>query len=299
EFDVAFTTHWAPAYALLQAQRLAGAALPVYVAAHGKELLHRPLAELARAQAVYDRVRAHVLRHARGFFPVSRRTAQLLAAAGVEPARIEIVHNGVDPERFKPADASALRAELSSGGPVLLTVARLVTRKGIDVVLRALPELLARHPAATYVILGDGPDYARLARLASELGVTRNVRFVTAAQRDLAEYYNACDVFVMPAREEAGDIEGFGLVFLEAGACGKPVVGARAGGAVDAIVDQETGVLVPPDDPAELARALLGLLDDPRRCEQLGRASRARILAGCTWQHAAAKLARRLSTRGA
>jgi phosphatidylinositol alpha-1,6-mannosyltransferase len=297
EFDVAFATHWAPGYALLQAARLAGRELPVFVAAHGKELLHRPLAAVAPAQAIYDRIRKHVLANAAGFFPVSERTAQLLAAASVGKSRIAVVHNGVDPQRYQPRDASAVRKELSAGGPVLLSVARLVTRKGIDDVLRALPSVLQRQPTATYVILGDGPDYARLARMAAELGITRNVCFLVDAASELADYYNACDIFVMPAREEPTDIEGFGLVFLEAGACGKPVIGARAGGAVDAIVDGQTGLLVPPGDPSALAQAITRLLDDPAKRDQLGRAARERILRECTWDHAAAKIAARFAAR--
>ena len=295
EFDVALATHWAPAYALMQAAKLAGRKLPVFVAAHGKELLHRPLAKLPFAQTVYDRIREYVLAYAAGFFPVSQRTAQLLEAGYIAPARITVVHNGVDPQRFQPKDAGALRAQLTAGGPLLLSVARLVTRKGIDDVLRALPEVLRRQPGAMYLVVGDGPDYPRLARLAGELGVTRSVCFLADATADLADYYNACDLFVMPAREEPTDIEGFGLVFLEAGACGKPVIGARAGGAVDAIIDRQTGLLVPPDDPAALAVAICELLDDPARCRELGESARSRILRECTWDHAAAKIAARLS----
>ncbi|HKP56737.1 MAG TPA: glycosyltransferase family 4 protein [Polyangiales bacterium] len=297
EFDVALATHWSPAYALLQAAKLAGRKLPVFVAVHGKELLHRPLGRLPFAQSLYDRARDFAWSQAAGFFPVSRRTAQLLEDAYVAPSRITIVHNGVDPLHFRPRDASALRAQLTAGGPVLLSVARLVTRKGIDDVLRALPAVLQRHPATTYVILGDGPEYARLARLAAELGLTRNVCFLAEVTTDLTDYYNACDLFVMPAREEAADVEGFGLVFLEAGACEKPVIGARAGGAVDAIVDRETGLLVPPDDPATLSQAIIDLLDDPARRKQLGEAARARILREFTWDHAAAKMAARLTAR--
>ena len=293
-FDVALATHWAPGFALQEAARLAGQRLPIFIAAHGKELVHRPLAGLPGAQPVYDRVRARALRGARGFFPVSRRTAELLEASGVTPDRISVVPNGVDPEVFKPRDASRLRADLGEGGPILLSVARLVTRKGIDTVLRALPAVLREVPAATYVIVGDGPDYPRLARLAAELQVTRHVRFIARAGDELAEYYNACDLFVMPAREEPGDIEGFGLVFLEAGACEKPVIGARAGGVVDAIIDGVTGRLVPPDDPAALCEAILGFVRAPERAAAFGRAARERILRECTWDHAAEAIAHRM-----
>jgi phosphatidylinositol alpha-1,6-mannosyltransferase len=295
-FDVAFATHWAPAFALQEAARLAGRTLPVFIAAHGKELLHRPLSALPIAQTIYDRVRGQALARARGFFPVSQRTAQLLATAGVRPDGICVVSNGVDPDQYQPRDASALRAELagSSAGPVVLSVARLVTRKGLDTALRALPAVLRQWPSLTYVILGDGPDYGRLAKLAGELGVTPHVRFIARATRPLPDYYNACDLFVMPAREEAGDIEGFGLVFLEAGACGKAVIGARAGGVTDAIFDGVTGVLVPPDDPEALVRAMSELLRNPERSAAFGRAARERILRECTWDHAADRIAKRL-----
>jgi phosphatidylinositol alpha-1,6-mannosyltransferase len=299
KFDAAFATHWAPGFAVQEAARLTGQSLRVFIAAHGKELLHRPLAAFPIAQDVYDRVRRQALQRAAGFFPVSQRTAQLLASTVARgTVDISVVSNGVDPEQFQPADATALRADLAGAngarGPILLSVARLVTRKGLDTVLRALPEVLRERPSATYVVLGDGPDYSRLAQLAGELGVTKNVCFIARSTRPLADYYNACDLFVMPAREEPGDIEGFGLVFLEAGACGKPVIGARAGGVTDAIVDGVTGVLIPPDDPAALTRAIGDLLRDPERSARLGSAARARILRECTWSHAADRIAERL-----
>jgi phosphatidylinositol alpha-1,6-mannosyltransferase len=297
EFDVAFATHWAPGFALQEAVRIAQVDLPVFIAAHGKELLVRPLARVPLAQAVYDRVRGKALQRASGFFPVSQRTAQLLAASVARAnVNISVVPNGVDPEQFRPLDASQLRAELvgSNTGPVVLSVARLVRRKGLDTALSALPAVLRASPGTTYVILGDGPDYSRLAQLARELGVTRNVCFIARSVRPLSDYYNACDLFVMPAREEPGDIEGFGLVFLEAGACEKAVIGARAGGVTDAIVDGVTGLLVPPDDPVALARATSELLRNPERAATMGRAARARILRECTWDHAAARIAERL-----
>ena len=239
-----------------RAAALAGRRLPVYVAAHGKEWIQRPLAQRAvRATlCTIGCAPAHCW-CAEGLFPVSRRSAELLRAAGAPAARITVVHNGVDAVRFRPQRADALRSELAGSGPLLLSVARLVRRKGIDTVLRALPKLLAAMPTLTYAIVGDGPDRARLAALSGALGVRAHVRFLAHVAHDLVDYYNACDLFVLPAREEPGDIEGFGLVFLEASACQKPVIGARAGGVVDAIEDGVTGLLVPPDDGEALAHA--------------------------------------------
>jgi phosphatidylinositol alpha-1,6-mannosyltransferase len=290
-FDAVLATHWAPGFAAQKAARLAGCAtLPVFIAAHGKELMHSPLADVPLAQPVYDRVRRSALRNARGFFPVSTRTAQLLRERGDVPeGRITVAHNGVDATRYAPRDASALKRELAGDAPLMLTVARLITRKGIDTVLQALPAVLVRTPNLVYAIVGDGPDRPRLSALAQSLGVAASVRF-RAVSRELVDYYNACDLFVMPAREEPTDIEGFGLVFLEAGACEKPVIGARAGGVPDAIVHGETGLLVPSDDVPALAQAIGTLLDDPARARQLGVAARRRVLQQGLWQHTAATI---------
>jgi phosphatidylinositol alpha-1,6-mannosyltransferase len=178
-----------------------------------------------------------------------------------------------------------------------MTVARLVPRKGIDSVLRALQVLLSRFPTLTYAIVGDGPDRARLMALSDSLGVSAHVRFSSRVGHDLVDYYNACDLFVMPAREETGDIEGFGLVFLEAGACEKPVIGARAGGVVDAIIDGVTGLLVAPDDITALAHAIDSCLSDPASARAMGHAARERILRECSWAQAADRIAQAIAAR--
>jgi phosphatidylinositol alpha-1,6-mannosyltransferase len=291
-FDAAFATHWAAAHAVIRA----GAPRRVFCAAHGKELLLRPLERFPVVQAGYDRVRSTVLARADGFFPVSSYTATLLAGAGVDPARITVVHNGVDAERYYPGGPGTIRSELGIGDRrMLLSVARLVRRKGIDTVIAALPAVRERVPDAVYVVAGDGHDRARLEGLALEHGVADHVRFAGSVPGDLRPWYAACDVFVMPARVEPQDVEGFGLVFLEAGACEKPVVGARCGGAVDAVVEGETGLLVPPDDPGSLAAALVALLIDPARRTRMGRAAREHVLRQGTWDHAATLI---LSTLG-
>jgi phosphatidylinositol alpha-1,6-mannosyltransferase len=260
-------------------------------------LIHRPLAHIGPVQRIYDRIRSSVLHSADDLFPVSTRTAELLRARGVPYDRITVVNNGVDPDEFSPRPAIALRRELAPDGPLILTVARLVSRKGIDTVLRALPALLARFPRLTYAIVGDGPDRARLSALSEALGVSARVKFSVHVGPDLVDHYNACDLFVMPVREEPGDIEGFGLVFLEAGACEKPVIGSRAGGVVDAIVDGVTGWLVPPDDVPALAQAIERGLSDPSLAASMGRAARERILRECSWGRAADRIDRAIEAR--
>lgn len=289
-FDTVFHVQWPTALSTMLA-RFVGGPRRIFVAAHGRELLFEPLSGVA--QTIYDGVRALILRHADGLFPVSRYTASLLESLGAPPKRIQIVHNGTDPALFHPADVAPLRAQLGlNGQKVLLTVGRLVGRKGVDTVLHALPEVAQAVPGVTYLVAGDGPDRPRLEALARRLGVGESVRFVGSLEdvRALRDHYNACDVFVMPAREAPPDVEGFGIVFLEAGACGKPVVGARAGGVPDAIRHGDTGLLVAPDDVPALTDSLTRLLHDDAEATRLGDRGRQRVVEEATWDHVAERL---------
>jgi phosphatidylinositol alpha-1,6-mannosyltransferase len=298
--DWAFATHWSGAFAALSARRVSGFPRRVFAAVHGKELLLRPLERLRVAQAIYDAIRGRALSRSDLLFPVSSYTASLLSERGLPRARLRTVPNGVDADFFRPASASRLRARLGLGTrPVVLTVARLVPRKGIDSVIAVLPSVLAAVPDAVYLVVGTGPDRPRLEALAVEHHVAERVRFLGGIDRtELGDCYNACDAFVMPARVEDQDVEGFGLVFLEAGACERPVIGAREGGAVDAIVDSETGFLVPPREPAALADAIVRLLADRALGARMGRAARARILTSGTWDHAADTIWRAITDFG-
>jgi len=276
--DVAFCTTWISAPSALAARRL-GRVARVVVAAHGRELLLTPWPK--GPQAGYDAVRRRVLQTADRCLPVSRYTADLLRQIGVASSKLTVVSNGTDPERFHPAEAA-------EGPPILLTVSRLVRRKGIDTVLAAWSEIAERCPDARYVIVGDGPDRGRLEDLARPHG--DRVRFVGGVdEAELMRWYRDCTLFVMPARSEPPDVEGFGLVFLEAGACAKPVIGARAGGVVDAIDHEETGLLVPPDDPTAVARAVVRILNDRDLAGKLGRAGRVRAEAS-SWDAVAHRI---------
>jgi len=184
-----------------------------------------------------------------------------------------VIPPGTDPDRFTPPPQSP------PPPPTLLTVGRLVPRKGVDTVLRALPPLLAEFPDLYYRVAGDGPGRPRLEQLARALGVAHAVEFLgRVPEEDLPSVYRSAHIFVMPAREEpkAASMEGFGIVYLEASASGLPVVVGRSGGAVEAVRDGETGLLVPPDDPGALSEALLRLLRDPDLRCRMGQA-------GCRW----------------
>ena len=290
--DVAFHAQWQTVVASVLARALLGRPRRIVCAAHGRELLFNPAPPSSGLDAEYDRLRQFLLHQVDTFLPVSRYTAGLLRDRGIPPHRVHVVPNGTDPERFHPGDGASLRERLGlTDRPLLLTVGRLVPRKGIDTVLQALPSIAERCPEVAYVIAGTGPDQSRLEQLAERLGVQEHVRFVGNVDHDrLPLYYSAADLFVMPAREDPPDVEGFGLVFLEANACGTPVIGARSGGIPDAVRDGETGLLVPPDAPDAFTEAALRVLTDPDLAQTLGQQGRHRAVHEASWDHIADRI---------
>ncbi|WP_084956893.1 glycosyltransferase family 4 protein [Thermoactinospora rubra] len=199
---------------------------------------------------------------------------------------------GVDPETFRPGlDGSPVRRALGLGDrPVVLCVSRLVPRKGQDQLIRAWPRVLRAVPGAVLVLVGGGPYRRRLERLAAGLG--DSVRFAgTVAAEELPGYYAAADVFAMPCRTRLGgvDVEGLGIVFLEASACGLPVVAGASGGAPDAVRHGETGLVVDGRSVAEVAGAVIDLLTDRARAAKLGTLGREWIVREWAWDSVAAR----------
>ncbi len=166
-------------------------------------------------------------------------------------------------------------------------------------VLRALPRILHEMPDVKYRIVGDGPERTRLLRLAEELDVRRSVDFAGPVDDvALMDYYRTCDIFVMPSREatDGSDIEGFGIVFLEANLFGKPVIAGRSGGILDAVVDGQTGLIVDPMNIDEIADSVLTLFKDPVFARQLGQQGRERALRDFTYERIARQAALIMST---
>lgn len=216
---------------------------------------------------------------------VSEYTAGLIRAAS-RPRRLVVIPNAADGDRFRHGlDTTSLRERWGlDNGPLILTVGQVSERKAQDVVIRAMPRVLAARPDTTYVVAGLPTLKERFAALADELGVGHRVRFVgLVADDDLPAAYNLADIFALVSRQTAtGDVEGFGIVVQEAALCGVPAVVSRDCGLTEAIREGETGLSVPPDDPDATAAALLALLDDEPRRREMGR--RARELArAATW----------------
>lgn len=270
-------TSWLPGFgAALLPRRWRGT---LTVLAHGTELDASP-------GSLRERLMRFTFRRAQHVVACSAFTAGLVRARGLA-REVTVAPPGVDPLAVRPARAAR---------PTVLFVGRLVVRKGVDTLLDALALLAARGVEAELEIVGDGPDRARLEARAAARGVAGRVRFHGAlddAARDAA--YARAWCFAMPARAEGGDVEGFGIVYLEAATAGLPAIGSRGGGAQEAIVDGETGLLVEPGDAAGLADALALLLGDPARAAAMGAAGRARALAGYTWRATAERIARRLA----
>jgi phosphatidylinositol alpha-1,6-mannosyltransferase len=296
-FDHALHAQWTTAPASLALRGL-GRLKKVSIAAHGRELLLEPWRAVGFAQRSYDGVRRQALRRADRILAGSEYTAGLVRDLGVEPGRIAVTRYGTDPSRFCPRDASALRERLGLGGrPVLLTISRLVARKGIDSVLAVLPSVRRAVPGVAYVVAGDGPERGRLEAEARAHGVADAVHFVGPVEdEELPLWYSLGDVFVMPSRSEPPDVEGFGIVFLEAGACERPVVALRSGGVPDAVADGVSGLLVEPDDPRALGARLSELLLDPARAAELGRRGRERVRSELNWDSVTERTLAALST---
>lgn len=222
----------------------------------------------------------------------SHFTARLVETLGVPPTRIRVVYPGVDPSRFRPdVPPLVLPGLRPAANPVLLSVGRLQRRKGHDTVIEAITALRDELPQLQYLIAGNGQERARLETLASDRGVADRVTFLgEVGDTELPGLYAASDIFVMPNRGDAHDVEGFGIVFLEAAATGRPSIGGRSGGAPEAVLDGQTGLLVNGTDQLELAQAIRTLAASPSLRIGMGSAGRARILESFTWERAAADL---------
>lgn len=223
-----------------------------------------------------------LLSHSRPLITQTQANSKRLRELGISNA--QVIYPGADMIRFKPP------AVAPPFPPVLLTVGRLVSRKGIDTVLQALPLLLPILPDLQYTIVGDGPDRSRLQALARALNVQKAVTFLgEATDSQLLAACHQAHVFVMPAREEAqaASVEGFGIVYLEASACGLPVIAGRSGGASEAVRHGETGYLVDPDDPQAVSKAVLTLLQKPELRLQMGQNGRRWVETEMNWDRAA------------
>jgi len=218
---------------------------------------------------------------------ISRYTREGLVSFGVPAERIRVIRPGAAPAQdFSDDELAAVRHKfVLDADRIILGVGRFVPRKGHVTLVRAMPRILERCPDASLVLVGRGPALSEAVQTAGALGVRERVLFPgRVSDRDLAALYAACEVFALPTGEGArGQIEGFGLVFAEANAYGKPVVAGRSGGVVDAVEDVVTGLLVEPEDPDAAADAIGSLLEDRELARRLGENGRRRVAEELNW----------------
>ena len=218
---------------------------------------------------------------------VSNDTACNVIKSGVPSHKVYVIPNGVDWDHINlhrgrscNESSSRLDAYCPSGAPILLTVSRLVKYKGVQRVIEAMPKILAEVPDTRYVVVGDGEYMEDLIRLARKSPARDSIIFLGPLSDDEKfACYKRCSVFVMPS-----EIEGFGMVYLEANAFGKAVIGGDIMGVPDAVVNEETGLLVEPSDVNAIANAAIRLLRNPDEARRLGENGRRRVQREFTWK---------------
>ncbi|NQT32159.1 MAG: glycosyltransferase [Candidatus Omnitrophica bacterium] len=231
-----------------------------------------------------------ILKESRYIIANSNFTRKLIRTQHTDhKSRTRVSTPAVDTHVFdKKKGEGSLREKygIPPGTKVILTVSRLAARKGHDNIIKALSKTLAECPDTVYVIVGEGESRAGLEELAKEHKLEKNVIFTGEVRPDeLVHFYNMCDVFVMVPRylEKTGDIEGFGIVFLEASACGKPVIGGNTGGVPEAILNGKTGILVPTDNVSQISAAMLLLLKNEAFARKLGENGLLRVAKDFNW----------------
>lgn len=262
--------------------------IPFLVFVHGDEISQ------TEARRLQPHVRDAIYRAADAIVAANTYAYEKVVAICAGSRRVTMITPGVDCTAFRPGERPewiAREYELGTS-PVIVTVGRLVKKKGHETVLRSIPTVLKSVPDFKYLVVGSGPEETRLRNLVRELGIHRSVRFTgDVPHHQLADFYRAGDVFCMVnQRDASGDIESFGMVFIEAGASGKAVIGGRSGGTAQSIVDKQTGFLCEPSDSAQLSQMLLLLLGSADLRGRLGEAGLTRARRDFDWDVRARQL---------
>lgn len=274
---------------------LAAAGVPYAMLSHGAEVWMAKL-PVIRHLLAWASARAEVV------FAVSSFTGRALRRAVPPNVPIEPLPPGVDERRFHPRVSGApVRERHGLGdGPLVVCISRLVPRKGQDTLIGSWPQVRGRVPGARLLIVGEGPERGRLERLAMRTGGADEIVFAGGvSEAELPAYYAAADVFAMPCRSRRSglEVEGFGIVFLEAGATGRAAVAGDSGGAAEAVEHDVTGLVVDGEDAGEVTEAVARLLEDRGLAARLGAAARQRVERAFTWERIVARFARALSAR--
>lgn len=283
DYDVVFPNNWYPVGLVVWACSFF-LKIDYVLPAYALEII------LPKNSSVKTKLLQYVFGRSQKIIAISDYTKnKLMKLYSISSKKIEVVLIGVDSERFSPGDKpkDLIKKLDVAGDYILLTVASMnYWRKGHQRVIKALPHIIKSIPNVKYIITGHGRYRDRLEKLAIKMGVKENVIFTGLVDEDvLPDYYRLCDIFVMPSGgdESRGDVEGFGIVYVEANACGKPSIGLDIGGCSDAIKDGVTGFLLNSKDPQKLAEKVVLLLHDKSLRRKLGDQGRRRVLEELNW----------------
>ena len=266
--------------------------IPYVVLCHGADLGWANVSR-ANAWAVHTLLTSATL-----ILANSEYTQQIVQQQAHLSENAAVLNPGVDAKFFHPGYETAFVKSKHNleNQSVILSVGRLVPRKNHQRVLQALPQVIQQVQNVRYLIVGQGPEADSLHETVDALGLHPYVIFVEpVATADLPHYYCASDLLVMPSKADQAQYEGFGIVFSEAGACGKPVIGGRSGGMNEAVIDGVTGLLVDPLDVDEIAGAIIRLLTDQSYAQKLGRNGRKRAVQELDWKRVVDRLETRLT----
>ena len=260
--------------------------LPCLAVAHGSEFGATRWLSLTLNRLAFERMGVVVA--------VSQFTRRVMESSGIRPERVEVIPNAADHRRFRllpESECQAFRTAVGfgGGGSLLLTVGHVSERKGQEIVIRSLPEILKKVPNTHYVMVGLPTLKEPLTRLAMELGVENHIHFVgPVSNHDMLHWLNCVDVFVMTSRTTStGDCEGFGIAVVEAALCGKPAVVSAQSGLIEAIQENVTGLAVRENDVAATALAIGSLLSNAGLRAEMGAAALSRAERDQTWETSA------------
>ena len=234
------------------------------------------------------------VRNAAQIITISQFSKDTLVKLGVNTDLIQMINPPIDREVYKLGiEVSSIRQKYHiDAEKIILTVGRLTKRKGHAMVIKSLPAVIEKYPDLIYLIVGDGNERENLLKLIRDMDLVDHVRLLGSVNsEEIPQFYSLCDIFVMPNRTLMnGDTEGYGLVFLEANACGKPVIGGLAGGVPDAIMDGKTGFLLNGNNKNEIAEKIFHLLSHPELAKQLGQYGHDRVAKMPSWKDIARRI---------
>ncbi len=256
--------------------------MPYVCYVHGEDL------ETAKSSREQYWICGQVIKRAKTIICNSENSASLVAAFGQNAiAKTKVLHPGVDSSVFvpKPRDAETLQKLNWVDKKVALTVGRLQARKGQDMMIKAIPQIVKSIPNFLYAVVGDGDQKQVLIDLVEELGVQQHVQFLSEiSDQKMIECYQQCDLFILPNRTIGQDIEGFGMVLVEAQSCGKPVIAGDSGGTKETMIVGETGFIVDATNSTKIASHVTELMISQKALEDIGSNGRTHVLLNLDWK---------------